>query len=161
MSICTDASGSGPRSVCGSSCGVPPLIDTAYRQPGSGRAHRFSPCDKSFSTASLPIFACRSLISPTMFSAFLTLTENTPAMPSIACHFRVLTCVGCSCRLAATSCTVLSPRSALSATAALNLSHKFRRFVILASIHSGWIHLSTLSQFARPLHSAVVLILLQ
>jgi hypothetical protein len=33
-----------------------PLIDTAYRLPGSGRAHRFSPCDKkSFSTANWPI----------------------------------------------------------------------------------------------------------
>ena len=34
---------------------------------------------------------------------------------------------------------------------ALNLSEKFRLFVILVSIHSGWIHLSTLSEFAGPL----------
>ena len=73
-------------------------------------------------------------------------------MPSIACRFHVLTCVGWSCRLAAISCTVLSPRSASSATAALNWSEKFRRFVILVSIRSGWIHLSTLSEFAGPLH---------
>ena len=53
--------------------------------------------------------------------------------------------------LAAISCTVLSPRSASSATAALNLSEKFRRFVMIVSIHSGWIHLSTLSKFAGPL----------
>jgi len=33
------------------------------------------------------------------------------------------------------------------------LSEKFRRFVILVSIQSGWIHLSTLSEFAGPLHS--------
>jgi hypothetical protein len=72
-------------------------------------------------------------------------------MPSIACRFHVLTCVGWSWRLAAISCTVLSPRSASSATAALNLSEKFRRFVILVSIRSGWIHLSTLSEFAGPL----------
>ncbi|MFT5799531.1 MAG: hypothetical protein ACI84R_003608, partial [Candidatus Azotimanducaceae bacterium] len=40
---------------------------------------------------------------------------------------------------------------ASSATAALNWSEKFRRFVILVSIRSGWIHLSTLSSFAGPL----------
>ncbi|MEH6645838.1 hypothetical protein, partial [Sulfitobacter sp.] len=39
-----------------------------------------------------------------------------------------------------------------SATAALNVSEKFRRFVILISIRSGWIDLSTLSNFAGPLH---------
>jgi hypothetical protein len=32
------------------------------------------------------------------------------------------------------------------------LSEKFRRFVILVSIHQCWIHLSTLSNFAGPLH---------
>jgi hypothetical protein len=47
----------------------------------------------------------------------------------------------------------LSPRSASSATAALNWSEKFRRFVILVSIYQCWIHLSTLSKFARPLQS--------
>jgi hypothetical protein len=57
--------------------------------------------------------------------------------------------------------TVLSSRSASSATVALKLSQKFRRFAIFASILWWWIHLNTLSQFARPLHSAVVLILLQ
>ncbi|WP_220669575.1 hypothetical protein, partial [Roseinatronobacter ekhonensis] len=41
--------------------------------------------------------------------------------------------------------------SASSATAALNLSEKFRRFVILVSIRARWIHLSTLSKFAGPL----------
>ena len=45
----------------------------------------------------------------------------------------------------------MSPRSASSATAALKLSEKFRRFVILVSIRSGWTHLSTLSEFAGPL----------
>jgi hypothetical protein len=55
--------------------------------------------------------------------------------------------------LAEISWTVLSPRSASSATAALNLSEKFRRFVILVSIHSCWIHLSTLSEFAGPLQA--------
>ncbi|MFT4708319.1 MAG: hypothetical protein ACI9PU_002168, partial [Ascidiaceihabitans sp.] len=35
--------------------------------------------------------------------------------------------------------------------AALNWFEKFRRFVIRASIRSGWIHLSTLSEFAGPL----------
>ncbi|AGI69441.1 hypothetical protein OAN307_c40200 [Octadecabacter antarcticus 307] len=39
-----------------------------------------------------------------------------------------------------------------SATVALKLSEKFRRFVILVSIRSCWIHLSTLSSFAGPLH---------
>ncbi len=58
--------------------------------------------------------------------------------------------------LTAISCTVLSPRSTSSATAALNWSEKFRRFVILVSIRSGWIHLSTLSEFAGPLHSAKI-----
>ncbi|MEY8142129.1 hypothetical protein AB9F27_08090, partial [Falsihalocynthiibacter sp. CO-5D18] len=38
-----------------------------------------------------------------------------------------------------------------SATAALKLSEKFRRFVILVSIRLCWIHLSTLSEFAGPL----------
>jgi hypothetical protein len=57
--------------------------------------------------------------------------------------------------------TVLASRSASSATVALKLSQKFRRFAIFASILWWWIHLNTLSQFARPLHSAVVLILLQ
>ena len=57
--------------------------------------------------------------------------------------------------------TVLFSRSASSATVALKLSQKFRRFAIFASILWWWIHLNTLSQFARPLHSAVVLILLQ
>lgn len=57
--------------------------------------------------------------------------------------------------MAAISCTVLSPRSASSATAALNLSEKFRRFVILVSIHSHWIHLSTLSKFTGPLQYVV------
>jgi hypothetical protein len=33
------------------------------------------------------------------------------------------------------------------------LSEKFRRFVIFVSIRSSWIHLSTLSEFAGPLHS--------
>ncbi|WP_083790524.1 hypothetical protein [Roseobacter sp. MED193] len=46
----------------------------------------------------------------------------------------------------------MSPRNASRATVALNLSEKFRRFVILVSIQSGWIHLSTLSEFAGPLH---------
>jgi hypothetical protein len=47
----------------------------------------------------------------------------------------------------------LSPRNASSATAALNVSEKFRRFVILVSIRSGWIYLSTLSEFAGPLQA--------
>jgi hypothetical protein len=34
-------------------------------------------------------------------------------------------------------------------------SVKFRRFVILVSIRSGWIHLSTLSSFAGPLQLVV------
>jgi hypothetical protein len=34
------------------------------------------------------------------------------------------------------------------------LSEKFRRFVILVSIRARWIHLSTLSKFAGPLHPA-------
>jgi len=34
------------------------------------------------------------------------------------------------------------------------LFEKFRRFVILVSIRSGWIDLSTLSSFAGPLHKA-------
>ena len=72
-------------------------------------------------------------------------------MPSIACCFHVLICVGCSCRFAAISCTVLSLRSASSDIAALNLSEKFHRFVILASIHLGWIHLGTLSKSTGPL----------
>jgi hypothetical protein len=38
-----------------------------------------------------------------------------------------------------------------SATAALNWSEKLRRFVILVSIRSGWVHLSTLSKFAEPI----------
>ena len=76
-------------------------------------------------------------------------------MPSIACRFHVLAYVGCSWRLAAISCTVLSPRSASSATVALKLSEKFRRFVIHVSIHSGWTHLSTLSEFAGPLQILV------
>ena len=54
-------------------------------------------------------------------------------------------------RLAAISCTVLSSRSASSSTAALNWSEKFRRFVILVSFRSDWIHLCTLSEFAGPL----------
>ncbi|SUZ33522.1 hypothetical protein ROE7235_03293 [Roseibaca ekhonensis] len=32
------------------------------------------------------------------------------------------------------------------------MSEKFRRFVILVSIRARWIHLSTLSKFAGPLH---------
>ena len=55
--------------------------------------------------------------------------------------------------MAAISCTVLSPRSASSATVALNLFEKFRRFVILVSIRSCWIHLSSLSSFAGPLQA--------
>jgi len=50
---------------------------------------------------------------------------------------------------------VLSPRSASSATVALNLSEKFRRFVSLVSIRSWWIHLSTLSKFSGPLQFPV------
>jgi transposase len=65
----------------------------------------------------------------------------------------VLTCVGWSRRLAAISRTVVSPRSASSATATLNWSDKFRRFVVLVSILSCWIHLSTLSNFAGPLQN--------
>jgi len=41
--------------------------------------------------------------------------------------------------------------SASSATVALNLSEKSRRFVIRVSIHSCGIHLSTPPKFARPL----------
>ncbi|EDZ43387.1 hypothetical protein RB2083_2902 [Rhodobacteraceae bacterium HTCC2083] len=37
----------------------------------------------------------------------------------------------------------------------MKLSEKFRRFVILVSIRSGWIHLSTLSKFPGPLHTDV------
>ena len=154
--VYTDASGSALCSLYGSSRGVPPLINTAYRLPGSGRAHRFSPCDKkSFSTASWPILVWSSLISPSLFSAFLTLSEKTPAMLSIAWRFHVLTCVGRNCRLAAIYWTVLSPRSTSSATAPLNWSEKFRRFVILVSILSCWIHLSTLSNFLGPLQRKV------
>jgi len=51
------------------------------------------------------------------------------------------------------SCTALSSRSASSATVALKLSQKFRRFAIFASIVWWWIHLNTLSQFARPLQT--------
>ncbi|WP_456389703.1 hypothetical protein, partial [Profundibacter sp.] len=46
--------------------------------------------------------------------------------------------------------------NASSATVALNLSEKFRRFVILVSIRSCWIHLSTLPEFAGPLHIAEI-----
>jgi len=45
---------------------------------------------------------------------------------------------------------VLSLRSASSATAALNWSEKFRRFVIFVSIRSGWIPFIALSEFAGP-----------
>ena len=48
----------------------------------------------------------------------------------------------------------MSPRCASSAAVALNWSEKLRLFVISISIHSGWIHLGTLSKFARPLHCA-------
>ena len=41
-----------------------------------------------------------------------------------------------------------------SATVALNLSEKLRLFVICVSCIQGWIHLSTLSSFARPLQYA-------
>ena len=37
------------------------------------------------------------------------------------------------------------------AAAALNLSEKFRRFVILVSIYSVWIQFSTLPEFTGPL----------
>lgn len=53
--------------------------------------------------------------------------------------------------LSAISCTVLSPHSASSATAALDWSEKLRRLVIRVSIRSGWVHLSTLSKFAEPI----------
>jgi hypothetical protein len=45
-----------------------------------------------------------------------------------------------------------------STTAALNWSKKFRRFVILVSIRSCWIHLSTLSEFAGALHRSTTLV---
>jgi hypothetical protein len=38
---------------------------------------------------------------------------------------------------------------------ALNLSEKLRLFVISVSYLQGWIHLSTLSNFAGPLHYAM------
>jgi len=38
------------------------------------------------------------------------------------------------------------------------LSEKFRLFVILVSIRSWWIHLSTLSEFAGPLHRSARII---
>jgi len=42
-----------------------------------GRAHRFSPCDKkSFSTASFPIFACRSFTSTSLFLGFPDLVRK-------------------------------------------------------------------------------------
>jgi hypothetical protein len=59
------------------------------------------------------------LILLSLFSAFFILSEKTPAMPSVTLRFHVLTQVGCSWRFAAIYCTVLSPRSASRATAAL------------------------------------------
>ncbi len=120
-----------------------------------GRTHHFSPCDKkSFSTASFPILACSSLISASVSSAFLTLSENTPVRPSIACRFHVATCVGWILCLATISCTVLSPRSASSAAVDLNLPEKLRLFVTCASCRHCRIHFSSLSSFAGPLQFA-------
>lgn len=66
-------------------------------------------------------------------SVILVISENTPANPSIAYRFHVLTCDGCILCLAAISETALSPRRALSETVALNLSEEFRLVVICAS----------------------------
>ena len=119
-------------------------------------SHRFGPCDNiSFSTASWPILACRSLISASLFPAFLTLSEATPVMPSITCRFHVPTCAGYNWRLSAISCTVLSPCRDSSATAAFSLSGKFCLFVIPVSIHPGRIHLGTLFKFTGPLRYEV------
>jgi hypothetical protein len=52
---------------------------------------------------------------------------------------------------AAISHAVLSPRSASSATVALNLSEKQRLFVICVSRRDRLIHLSSLSSFAELL----------
>ena len=53
--------------------------------------------------------------------SFLNLAREKPAMPSIACRFQVLTCVGWGWRLAAISCTVLSPRQRLKRHSRLKL----------------------------------------
>ena len=138
QAACTDASSRDRCCPYWLSGGVPPLIDTTYRLPGSGQAHRFSPCDKnSFATASCPVLEWSSFISSLMISAWSALLENKLAIPSIAWRFHVLTCVGWRCRLTEISWTVLSPRSVLRATVALNWTEKLRLFVMSISIHSG------------------------
>ena len=52
---------------------------------------------------------------------------------------------------------ILFPRSASSATVALNLSEKLRVLVISVSCLQGWIHFSTLFSFAGPLQSRAVM----
>ena len=64
--------------LCRSSRGVPPLIDTAYRQPGSGRAHRFSPCDKIIFHRKFADLGVKVFDLAVLFSAFLTLSEKHP-----------------------------------------------------------------------------------
>ena len=71
---------------------------------------------------------------PVRLISRLNLVGEHASLPSIAYRFHALTCVEWSSRLAAVSWTVLSLRSTLSTTAALNLSEKCHRFVILASI---------------------------
>jgi hypothetical protein len=80
-------------------------------------------------------------------------SKSSPALPLGVC---VQTSAGqrwILC-LAAISCAVLSPRSASSATVALDLSEKLRLVVIPVSCRQCWIYLSTLPEFARRLQGA-------
>jgi len=92
------------------------------------------------------------LVEGLHLSARVTLAKL--GLPSIVCRFHVLTCVGVQLALGCDLLNRLVPAQRLKRhSSPLNLSEKFRRFVILVSIRSCWIHLSTLSSFAGPLQS--------
>ena len=98
------------------------------------------------------VYLVRPLCEVVLLFKTIFFSVKPAAMPSIGLAFPRATRAGWSCYLAAIPCTVLPPRSASSATAALNWSEKVRRFVIFLSTQSCWIHLRTLSEFARPVH---------
>ncbi len=111
------------------------VIAVDHLLPLSNPALLSAPCKKSFSSVSCPILACNSLRSTNGSSCLLS-APNTSATRSNNCLRHSLIWVGCRSCLCAISARVFSPRTASSATCALNAGEWFRRGLLLISCSS-------------------------
>src|SRR5262245_2357453 len=122
------------------------LCLTSDRKSVLGIDHRFALASsirpsamdkKSFSMASCPIFACRSLTLGPWAFCFSAALANTWATCSRSCAFHCVICCGCTSKRSASWASVWSPLIAAKATLALKSGECLRRGRFIASAPIG------------------------